>query len=304
MEGEPAASHPVLYMAVQVDREYEHEASAAVGGGQERAESTGVKGAGKCTHRAKQRLAMEKGRIRPSAMTEELRRNAEEGLTEVSRRRICEECAAEVLQAIDEGTHEISDESLHYVLMLWIGTKNYFRKRVNPEGTDHVRSISLGVVSQHTGEVCISNWAKEASSLTKLLNEYARKHFREDFHWSTITVNDGFASARHRDSGNAGISYIKSVGCYTGGSLYAWPNDDRKKTLASLDYGEAELLDPKVGAYFDGTQAHETQPFDGWRVSVVWFTAKCLGRSDSTVMESAKSFGLPVRCLRTAPRVR
>ena len=101
----------------------------------------------------------------------------------------------------------------------------------------------------------MSSMAKGYPALTKVLNLYARSKCSNDFEWTTITVNDGFASARHRDSGNAGLSFIKTVGDYEGGDLFAWPSDDGRKTLGSLAYGEADTLDPRTGVYFYGTRA-------------------------------------------------
>ena len=89
------------------------------------------------------------------------RRLAEKGLLGTARRRICESRAVEVLASVDAGCLKVDDDCLRYVMLLWIGTKNFYRKRVNPKGQDFVRSISLGVVSKHTGEVMLSNFTKD-----------------------------------------------------------------------------------------------------------------------------------------------
>ena len=289
--GEPIPSRPVLCVARDSGLTSGRAAPGSAGSGM----MSVVNDDAERQHVGSIRWAMKNGIIDEYAITEEARQTAEAGLTESVRRRICEERAEEVLRAVDNGSHQLSDVSLHYALMLWVGTKNYYRKRVNPAGQDFVRSVSLGVVAQHTGQVCLSSWAKEFPSLTKLLNAYARMHCRDDFEWSTITVNDGFASARHRDSGNEGHSFIKSVGDYEGGSLYVWPDDHSGKVLKSLSYGEAKITDPRAGVYFDGNQAHETQEFSGWRVSIVWLVAKCLKNADQGVHELIADLGFRVR---------
>ena len=230
------------------------------------------------------------GALDTRALHGSLRELAEQGLSEASRRRICEERAQSVLKALEEGRCDMSEDVLRYVMLLWTGTNNRYRKRVNPPGQDFVKSVSLGVISQHTGEVMTSSMTKSHPALTRVLNLYAQSVCSKDFKWTTITVNDGFASSRHRDSGNAGLSFIKTVGDYHGGSLFTWPSDDSRKTLGSLAYGEAETLDPRNGVYFDGTRAHETQEFSGWRISIVWFVAKRHTDMSSEVSEEAQAY--------------
>ena len=94
----------------------------------------------------------------------------------------------------------------------WVGKKNYDRKKVTPEGQDFVRSSTLGLVSQHTGEHSISALTQEHMQLTRLLSIYALTHASEGFVWTTITINDDFASVTHRDTGNKGPSFIAAAG--------------------------------------------------------------------------------------------
>ena len=197
------------------------------------------------------------------------------GLSESECRRRCDQRANAILDSCKRDDRPVTSEHVCEAFRLWTGKKNYYRKRVNPEGEEFCRSMSMGLVKQHTGQLTISGNTKEYEGIVQLVNEYARTVVDEGFTWTTMTVNDEFASKRHRDSGNSGPSFILSVGNYTGGRLYAWPNDDRRVTLSSLDYKDAQLLQPKGGAHFDGTKAHETEGFRGWRVSVVLFTARC-----------------------------
>ena len=168
---------------------------------------------------------------------------------------------------------------VEYVLELWMGKKNAYRKRVNPKGQRTVRSMSLGLVAQHTGETLLSSATANYPKVTEVLNMFMMDRCDADFAWTTITVNDGFASARHRDSGNEGPSLIQAVGNFAGGELMVWQEGSNRKTLGDLDVADARVLDVKCGAFFDGTMAHETKPFEGWRVSIIWFTAKVLVRA-------------------------
>ena len=151
--------------------------------------------------------------------------------------------------------------------------------------------MSLGLVSRHTGGSLVSLATEEFPSITLLLNRYADFVAGEEFVWSTITINDAFASARHRDSGNQGPSYIAAFGEYSGGKLWTWPGDKGKVTLGNLSYHDGTMVDPRDGVHFDGTQAHETVPFKGWRVSVVWFMAKAMSSADGDVEERLRDLG-------------
>ena len=131
------------------------------------------------------------GALDTPALHGSLRELAEQGLSEASRRRICEERAQSVLKALEEGRCDMSDDVLRYVMLLWTGTNNRYRKRVNPPGQDFVKSVSLGVISQHTGEVMTSSMTKSHPALTRVLNLYAQSVCSKDFKWTTITVNDG-----------------------------------------------------------------------------------------------------------------
>ena len=77
------------------------------------------------------------------------------------------------------------------------------------------------------------------------------------------------------DSGNEGPSFIQAVGNFAGGELAVWDEGGNRKTLSDLKIADARVLDAKCGAFFDGTMAHETMSYEGWRVSAIWFTAKC-----------------------------
>ena len=85
----------------------------------------------------------------------------------------------------------------------------------------------LGLVSMHVGGPVVSLATKEHPCVTRLLNQFALCKAGDSFECSTITVHDAFASARHRDSGNQGLSFMCTVGEVSGGKLWAWPQASR-----------------------------------------------------------------------------
>ena len=85
----------------------------------------------------------------------------------------------------------------------------------------------------------------------------------ENFEYTTIQYNYCNRSAKHIDGNNVGISYIIAFGEYTGGRLIVYD----KKT------DEPQFIDIKNKFYcFNGSEIyHETEPFEGVRVSLVYF---------------------------------
>ena len=84
----------------------------------------------------------------------------------------CEERAREVSEGYKELGGNPSVGDVEYVLELWMGKKNAYRKRVNPKGQRAVRSMSLGLVAQHTGETTVSAATGNYPNITKVLNMF------------------------------------------------------------------------------------------------------------------------------------
>ena len=101
------------------------------------------------------------------------------------------------------------------------------------------------MVTTHQGEVRVGNLTWQHPYICRMLNKYIRLACGRDFAWTSFTLNDGFASRRHRDANNAGTSFILGFGNYTGGQVLAWPGDDRAKTLSELKTSDAVKIDPQ-----------------------------------------------------------
>jgi len=132
---------------------------------------------------------------------------------------------------VDSGSPILVNEITH-ILETWVGRRNTDRKRVLPPGWSSVQSDTFGVVKSHSGGLVISNISREFPYLTEALGLYAHQIAGgTNFGWTSMTVNTGFASSPHRDSGNLGPSMLQAFGNFTGGELLTWQNDDRYKPI-------------------------------------------------------------------------
>merc|ERR1711948_81551 len=74
---------------------------------------------------------------------------------------------------------------------------------------------------------------------------------------------------------------IRAFGKFKGGKLRYWANDVKKPrpNLDTLSTKDATAFDlAKNTVVFDGNRAHEVDPFEGQRYSVVFFTASGYGK--------------------------
>ena len=98
----------------------------------------------------------------------------------------------------------------------------------------------------------------------------------KNFKWTSLTVNTGFASSRHRDAGNAGPSMIQAFGAFDGGELLVWEEDNLRQTIAGHQDEDAIKHDVRQVTFFDGRRLHSTVPFRGERTSIIWYTSRHL----------------------------
>jgi len=136
------------------------------------------------------------------------------------------------------------------------------RPNVVPEGQKNkdVRGMCLGLVYGLGGlGMKMSKVSEFAPYLTSFVNAVVADTLPEpDFKWSSIQINYSYAARKHVDGNNLGPSYIAAVGEHTGGGLW------------TEDRGVVEAKDK--WALFNGTKLHETQPFEGERISLIVFT--------------------------------
>ena len=80
------------------------------------------------------------------------------------------------------------------------------------------------------------------------------------FEWGSLQININSVSKEHRDANNTGLSAIVLFGEFSGGKFAM---SDESHSLESHDVGTALII--------DGTKLHYSEPFNGYRVSVVAF---------------------------------
>ena len=131
------------------------------------------------------------------------------------------------------------------------------------------RGYALGIVfvrpfQQKNGiqfqDCCRLKWKTNRDIFNNTCKFFDR--YMPDFDYTTIQYNYCNRSAKHIDGNNVGVSYIIAFGDYTGGRLIIYNKDDKP-----------EYIDIKNKFYsFNGSEIyHETEKFEGVRVSLVFF---------------------------------
>lgn len=121
------------------------------------------------------------------------------------------------------------------------------------------RSQTFGVVNRRclAPDYCRLCWARPY--LYKLLLEFGATYV--PFSFTSITVNDSYRAAPHRDKGNTGDSLVVAFGEYTGGDLRLHEGDDA---------GVYDIKHRGIVADFKAT-LHSVEPFEGRRFSLVFY---------------------------------
>lgn len=176
---------------------------------------------------------------------------------------------------------DITEESVLRVLHATDIPLNTARKNILPDGTTAVRGMLLGFYSL-AGNVGITDASKSRPWLVRLLANFARKS-NPDFEFTSIQVNKNYASRPHVDKNNLGESLIIGLGDYTGGDV--WVHDEGtvafelKEDISCMYHYEAgatyhgSWMDIRgKWTHFNGNRLHFTQPFQGDRFSLVYFT--------------------------------
>ena len=130
------------------------------------------------------------------------------------------------------------------------------------------RSQAFGVVGRRCLPPDYSRLSWQRTYLYKLLLDFGAKHVPIPF--TSITVNQNYKAAPHRDKGNVGTSYLIAFGDYTGGEL-----EIHEGPLKGLH----DVRTPLITDF--SKIEHSVKDFTGNRYSLVFYTAK-------------KSEGLPV----------
>jgi len=136
-------------------------------------------------------------------------------------------------------------------------SQNKYRNKSGPG-----RSQCFGVVNRRSLPPDYSRQGWLRPYLYKLLLDFGAKHITHSF--TSITVNDNYIAAPHKDKGNVGISTVVAFGEYQGGELELLEGDlkgiyDVKYTPLTTDFSKV---------------LHRVKEFQGTRYSLVFFTAR------------------------------
>jgi len=99
--------------------------------------------------------------------------------------------------------------------------------------------------------------------LLKALVEYGNRVVPVGFSYNAITLNVGVKAKKHIDGRNVGFSVLTGLGDYTGGKLRVYERNGE-------DFVAHETI--HKGLMFNGAlRAHETEPFEGNRITVIYY---------------------------------
>lgn len=146
------------------------------------------------------------------------------------------------------------------------------------------RSAAFGFVNRRCLEPDISRLCWRRAKLYKMLLEFGRRYCPIPF--TSITLNQDYAAAPHRDKGNTGLSYLVAFGNYQGGELEVLEHPD----LSGVYNINCQPI------LFDGANlTHAVRTFTGHRYSLVYYTlAKTPGKKleDYVPVELPSGWGL------------
>lgn len=139
------------------------------------------------------------------------------------------------------------------------------------------RSQVFGVVNRRCLPADYSRWSWKRPYLYKLLLDFAQKYVSIPF--TSITVNQSYPCAPHKDKNNVGDSFLIAFGDYYGGEL--------KIHEGELE-GDHNIFRKPIVADFSKI-THSVLPFVGERFSLVFYTNKGHQRSGKTLEIPAPS---------------
>ena len=194
------------------------------------------------------------------------------------------------------------------ILMLINFPMSSRRKNVLPKGVAKVQGQLLGMYA-HRDRIGVTTATDECSNTVQLLCRWMRSVDR-NFEFTSIQVNRNYASRPHVDKNNEGMSYIIGLGRFTGGEV--WVHDDsvladgewapgRSLRLSGGDVGDhykdgqnyyGRVLDVyEKWVVFDGNRLHFTRPFQGERISLIFFKNSQAGEASVEVRARLRELG-------------
>jgi len=125
------------------------------------------------------------------------------------------------------------------------------------------RSLTMGFGNTRMRGLAEFAPNKKYPDLLRALIEFGNCVAPLGWRYTTITLNHGVQARKHKDSSNVGRSIIVGIGDYTGGALRVWEEDESS-------YRDLDLMDRPT--MFNGAlRAHETQPFEGERYTIIYY---------------------------------
>jgi len=212
------------------------------------------------------------------------------------RRKSAEAFAEHALNTLQDGAFP-SNSTMLAAMRLWGFEKNISRENVFPDGSTWVHSDALGLIESRDHRIMLASASFGHPNFQRLLILWARGRLPAEFRarpfpCTTIAFNKGYAARMHRDRGNEGPSVGISLGSFVGGGLRYWPDDCKHGDVELMRSTRSTVLDlNKKAVVFDGTNAHEVQPFKGERFSVIFFTIRKYKRADHGVRAALKKAG-------------
>ena len=122
------------------------------------------------------------------------------------------------------------------------------------------RSQAFGLVGRRSLPPDYSRHCWKRPQLYKLLLDFGAKYV--PFPFTSITVNQNYQAAPHRDKNNKGVSFLVACGEYEGGELEILEGE--KKGVYDIRHNPITEDFSKV--------LHAVRPFTGNRVSLVFYT--------------------------------
>ena len=145
-----------------------------------------------------------------------------------------------------------------------------------------VKSITLGLVNKRAGGYGISSATTHGKLrlLQLLVGLTADSAIAGEPPplYTSICLNVDFSCQLHTDAFNSGLSTIVAIGDFTGGDLFIEKEaEEEREARCIIEHEGAPLqgVDVDVRRHwykFDGGRRHRTQPYSGFRVSVVYFS--------------------------------
>ena len=138
-------------------------------------------------------------------------------------------------------------------------------------------SETLGLVRSLSGKLIMTNITRQYDRVFMLLCKWLADNMppglKHPFPFTSINVNYDYGARIHRDGHNLRASLTKSFGCFAGGELLYWGEDDGLTPLGGMRREDACAIDSHSGLLlFDGRRAHAVAQYEGERYSLVYFT--------------------------------